>query len=115
MKYRQSEVVNFRKVGFGDAEVDARFRGNDGWGGVLGLDVYEVGDFGCGILGGEAGADDLAALHDVVVIGEGPGKIQILFDDDDGDAEFLSDAAQSLFDLFDDGGLDALGGFVEEE
>jgi hypothetical protein len=51
----------------------------------------------------------------MVVIRKSPGEVEILFDDDDGDAQLHPHTAQGIFDLLHDIGLDAFGGLVQEQ
>jgi len=67
------------------------------------------------ILVGSAFLDYPSALHDEVAVGEGPGEVEILLDDQDRDVQLLADAQQGILDLLDDIGLDAFGGFVEQQ
>ena len=59
--------------------------------------------------------DDAALFHDEDVIGEAAGEVDVLFDEQNRHVAGFFEALDDGFDLQDDGGLDALGGFVEEE
>lgn len=78
-------------------------------------DVNEVGDIRS--LGRRGGAvtDDPAPLHDDILIGEGPSKIEVLLDDDDADLQFGADTAQRRLDVLNHGRLNTLGGFIKEK
>src|SRR5260221_11160075 len=57
--------------------------------------------------------DELAALHDQVLVGERPGEVVILFYEQDSHLAGPGERAYHALDVLDDGGLDALGGLVE--
>src|SRR4029077_15247752 len=59
--------------------------------------------------------DDLAALHDEVLVGERAGEFVVLLDQEDRHLAGLGEGADRALDLLDDGRLDALGGLVEDE
>src|SRR5258708_36752615 len=59
--------------------------------------------------------DELAALHDQVLVGERPGEVVILFYEQDGHLAGPGERAYHALDVLDDGGLDALGGLVEDQ
>ena len=64
------------------------------FGGGFGLGVgAEVGllESGSELVGGALG-DDSSAAEDVAAVADGEGEVDVLFDDEDADAEFGADA-----------------------
>lgn len=59
--------------------------------------------------------DDPAAIHDVDVVGKLAAEIEILLDEEDGDAGGIAQVADGAADILDDRGLDAFGGLVQDE
>src|SRR5581483_4885324 len=62
-----------------------------------------------------AGKHDRAAFEDEVPIGELLGEFEVLLDEEDGDVVVGGEGSDDALYLLDEGGLDALGGLVEEE
>jgi len=55
------------------------------------------------------------ALHYVVAIGDRPREIQVLLDDQNGDAEFFAHGAENAADFRHDVRLDPFGRLVEQQ
>src|SRR5678816_4792393 len=66
-------------------------------------------------VGARAAGYDLAALHDEVLVGERAREVVVLLDQQDRHLAGSGERADDVLDLLDDGGLDALGGLVEDE
>src|SRR5205814_7183146 len=62
-----------------------------------------------------ARGDDGALGHDHVLVREALGKVKVLLDEQDRQPQLALDPTQRVFDLEDDGRLDALGRLVEHE
>src|ERR1700681_2958414 len=62
-----------------------------------------------------AARDDLAALHDEVLVGERLREIVVLLDEEDRHLAGGRERADDALDVLDDGRLDAFGGLVEDE
>src|SRR5712671_7086608 len=59
--------------------------------------------------------DDLAALHDQILVGEGAGEVVVLLDEQDRHVAARRERADGALDVLDDRGLDPLGGLVEDQ
>src|SRR5580704_6098526 len=62
-----------------------------------------------------AGIDDGAAVHDSEMVAEFAGKVEILFDQHDGDLAERAEIGDGAADILDDRRLDAFGRLVEQE
>src|SRR5690606_7499792 len=58
---------------------------------------------------------DLAAIHDVDVVGDLATGIEELLDQQNGHALFVAQELQRAADILDDRGLNALGGFIQNQ
>src|SRR4029077_4049712 len=62
-----------------------------------------------------AGEFHRAPVHDREIVAELAGKVEILFDQDDGDVAKAAKIGDRAADIFDDRGLDAFGRLVEQQ
>ena len=81
----------------------------------VGLYVEVFVDEVFGEVGGFSFGYDLASVHDEEVVGEFSDEIEVLFDDEDGHVFGGDQVLEYFSDLLNDVGLDAFGGFVEDE
>src|SRR5437016_5505679 len=88
----------------------------DGWSKGMGRSYCEPSAHAVAVhVGSRAARDDLAALHHEVLVGERARELVVLLDQQDRHLASRGEGADRALDVLDDGGLDALGGLVEDE
>src|SRR4051812_533524 len=80
-----------------------------------GLQRHLAADFARVEIGAVAGELHRAAIHHRKTVAEFAGKVEILFDQHDGDVAEIAQIRDGSADVLDDRGLDALGRLVEQQ